>query len=141
MYYTAVHISSPAGRDAAGIAYKLFCLACGATLDFGQHKDATQGLFAKRKDKDTGKRLPNRGWYVYGSESTPEQLAAVALDLASLPAWLAGKPTAEQLNDAMPVLSRLHNGEKAKAWKMLRDFATATKIPYDDANKRFLRAA
>lgn len=43
--------------------YKLLCTACGATLDFGQHK-VGESLFPKRRDKD-GNDLPNDGWYVY----------------------------------------------------------------------------
>jgi hypothetical protein len=44
--------------------YKMLCYACGATLDFGQHKDG-KGLFSKRWHKDTNQPLPNRGWYQY----------------------------------------------------------------------------
>ena len=44
--------------------YKLLCEACGATLDFGQHKTG-DSLFAKRFVKDTREPMPNRGWYKY----------------------------------------------------------------------------
>lgn len=44
--------------------YKLFCTACGATMDFGQHKTG-DSLFAKRYEKDTREPLANRGWYIY----------------------------------------------------------------------------
>lgn len=43
--------------------FKLLCIDCGATLDFGQKKDG-KGLFAKRRDEDKSD-LPNRGWYVW----------------------------------------------------------------------------
>lgn len=43
--------------------FKLLCLGCGATLDFGQKKDG-KGLFAKRLDEDKHP-LPNRGWYIW----------------------------------------------------------------------------
>jgi hypothetical protein len=118
-------------RHFEGNAYhKLLCNECGATLDFGQHKDTTRGLFAKRKD-DTRKRLPARGWYRYGETTAP-------LALETLPVWLASKPTAAALNSAMPQLATLHNGQKATAWKMLRDYAAAAKIGYDETAKRFV---
>jgi hypothetical protein len=50
--------------------YKLLCNACGAQLDFGQHKDG-KGLFVKRTDKETKKPLPNRGWYVWQGQKQP----------------------------------------------------------------------
>jgi hypothetical protein len=43
--------------------FKLVCTACGAQLDFGQHKDG-KGLFIKRRDENK-RELPNRGWYIY----------------------------------------------------------------------------
>jgi hypothetical protein len=43
--------------------YKLLCTDCGATVDFGQHKDG-KGLFLKRRNKDNQPH-PNRGWYRY----------------------------------------------------------------------------
>ena len=47
----------------ANAYFKLLCLDCGATLDFGQKKDG-KGLFVKRKNEDK-QELPNRGWYVW----------------------------------------------------------------------------
>lgn len=44
--------------------YKLLCKDCGATLDFGQHRD-NKGLFIKWRDKDSREPLPDGGWYVY----------------------------------------------------------------------------
>lgn len=41
--------------------YTLKCRACGAQLDFGQHKVGNT-LFAKRKDK-SGNALGKNGWY------------------------------------------------------------------------------
>ncbi len=46
--------------------YKLLCLDCGATLDFGQKKDGKH-LFVKRRGEDR-QVLPNRGWYIYGGQ-------------------------------------------------------------------------
>ena len=43
--------------------YKLRCTACGALLDFGQHRSGGT-LFVKRKDKE-GMWLPDGGWYHY----------------------------------------------------------------------------
>lgn len=56
--------------------YKLLCDACGATLDYGQHKNGNT-LFVKRFVKDTRDPLPNRGWYRYkategGSVPSPQ---------------------------------------------------------------------
>lgn len=57
-------------REISGNKYfKLLCNACGATLDFGQHKDG-KGLFVKRTDRDTHAQLPNAGWYHYQRKST-----------------------------------------------------------------------
>lgn len=52
--------------------YKLACNACGAQLDFGQHKNG-KSLFVKRWDKEKNRPLPNRGWYVWqGSRQSSE---------------------------------------------------------------------
>jgi hypothetical protein len=50
--------------------YKLLCDDCGATRDFGQHKNG-KTLFVKRFEKDTREPLPHRGWYQYGK--SPDQ--------------------------------------------------------------------
>jgi hypothetical protein len=63
--------------------YKLLCDACGATLEFGQHKTGNT-LFVKRFVKDTREPLPNRGWYRYQAgqsepaAKTPEKSAPPA---------------------------------------------------------------
>lgn len=44
--------------------YKMLCKDCGATLDFGQHRD-NKGLFIKWRDKDSHEPLPDGGWYIY----------------------------------------------------------------------------
>lgn len=41
--------------------YKKLCLACGARLDFGQHRHG-ETLFAKRRDKE-GNEVGKNGWY------------------------------------------------------------------------------
>lgn len=56
--------------------YKLYCDDCGATLDFGQHKQGGS-LFPKRHDKDRHD-LPNRGWYVYGEATTQKPVPQAA---------------------------------------------------------------
>lgn len=55
--------------------YKVVCNACGAQLDFGQFKDG-KGLFVKRWDKDAGRAMPNRGWYIYRKGAAPAQTGA-----------------------------------------------------------------
>lgn len=50
--------------------YKMQCMACGAQLDFGQHK-VGNGLFVKRKDKD-GNFIPGNGWYVWSRDQDGE---------------------------------------------------------------------
>jgi len=46
--------------------YKYVChnAACGAQLDFGQHKEGGT-LFVKRWDSEAKCNLPNNGWYIY----------------------------------------------------------------------------
>jgi hypothetical protein len=59
----------------------LLCVACGATLDFGQHKQGDT-LFPKRFDRDERSPLPNRGWYRYQgkpAESTPTKTATAPM--------------------------------------------------------------
>jgi len=48
--------------------FKMACNACGAQIDFGQHKDG-KGLFVKRMDKDK-RPLPDNGWYHWQKHNT-----------------------------------------------------------------------
>jgi RNase P subunit RPR2 len=56
---TAFHRQDKEGND----YYSLSCAACGAKLDFGQHRTGGT-LFAKHKDRD-GNYLPDNGWVVW----------------------------------------------------------------------------
>lgn len=68
------HFEDKDGHD----YYKLRCTACGALLDFGQHKSGGT-LFVKRKDKE-GMWLPDGGWYHYSKRQQQSEEAQIAPD-------------------------------------------------------------
>lgn len=65
--------TAPDFHEAKGYKfYEWKCGDCGATFQFGQHKEG-DGLFPKRKDANNN-ALPNKGWSVYqanGSGQAP----------------------------------------------------------------------
>src|SRR5262249_45445505 len=94
-----------AARGRGNKYFKLFCTDCGATLDFGQHKDAALGIYAKRKN-DAGK-LPNRGWYVYGSQLPPQKPNGRPAEVKGVEAFLARNLDPAGLNGLFPELAGL----------------------------------
>ena len=63
----AFHRQDKDGND----YYSLSCAACGAKLDFGQHRTGGT-LFVRRKDRE-GNWLPDNGWLVWQRKTEPEQ--------------------------------------------------------------------
>ncbi len=45
--------------------YELLCRSCGAKLEFGTVNDDHSPIYPKRRDPDTKKPRPNRGWAKY----------------------------------------------------------------------------
>jgi hypothetical protein len=111
--------------------YKLLCEACGATLDFGQHKTG-DSLFPKRFDKDAKAELPNGGWYRYKETQAKPQAAPSANHVTPgpttpVPTRAATPPpanrpapkeptTSELLANALATLPTLRHLHKVEEW-------------------------
>ncbi len=112
--------------------YKMRCTACGATFDFGQHKDGG-GLFAKRWDKENRRPMANGGWAIYrkdGDEDRQQHGGGVGTEHHSSEAvgrcysWLQGNHTLTEMNNFLASTYRqLSQDEKPEVWRLCIDYA------------------